>query len=112
MTPEFRRMLELRGTVPPTTPGQEPLPGQEAGLPAATAPNEISSVMLIFRAISLGSDTASANQAIAYPLLEELKASPLFDPSGTEFSTGIMPDDTTGTFTFGVTLKLKEPLKL
>ena len=77
-----------------------------------TAPNEIASVTLMFRAISLTYIAPSANTDIAYALLDELKTSPLFDPNTTQFSTEIIPDDTTGTFTFGISATLKQPLKL
>ncbi len=111
MTPEYRRMVEARlaGTAPP--PGQETFSGQAMG-GTGTAPNEIASVTLMFRAISLTYIAPSANTDIAYALLDELKTSPLFDPNTTQFSTEIIPDDTTGTFTFGISATLKQPLKL
>ena len=73
---------------------------------------EISAVALHFRAVSLTQVAPSANTDIAYALLDELKASPLFEPSGVQFSTEIIPDEATRTFTFGVTATLKKPLKL
>jgi hypothetical protein len=42
----------------------------------------------------------------------ELKSSPLFDPKETQLSPQINVDEATGTFTFGVTLAIKRPLKL
>lgn len=74
--------------------------------------DEIATVSLLFRAVSLTRVAPSANTDIAYLLLDELKASPWFEAKGTQFSTEIIPDEATGTFTFGITLALKQPLKL
>ena len=73
---------------------------------------EISAVTLLFRAVSLTQVAASANTDIAYALLEQLKASPFFEPNGTQFSTEIITDEASRTFTFGVTATLRKPLKL
>ena len=95
--------------VPGAVPGA--LPGAPPGAPPAAAPAAAAS--LLFRAVSLTHVSPSANPDIAYALLDELKKSSLlFDPAGTQFSTLIMPDEATGTFTFGVTLALKRPLTL
>ncbi len=74
--------------------------------------NEVHSVSLTFRAISLQSASASANTELAFTVLNELKASPLFDSEKTQFSGNISADEPPGTFTFGVNVKLKRPLKL
>jgi hypothetical protein len=63
--------------------------------------------------VNLASPTLpSANSDIAYAVESALKADPLFDKDGTQLSGTIDPVDATGTFTFGVNLKLKHPLKL
>jgi hypothetical protein len=98
----------MPGTEPAASPGMEPPPGV-----GEINPNEIATVSLMFRAVSLTQVSPSANTDLAYALLEELKQdSRLFEPKGTQFSTEILPDEATGTFTFGVTLALKQPLKL
>jgi len=96
----------------PPAPGTEQpaAPPGEAPPPAAT--NEIATVGLVCRAVSLTSVVASGNTELAFVFLNELKASPLFDPEGTQFAGNINQDEPPGTFTFPVTLKLKRPLKL
>jgi hypothetical protein len=54
----------------------------------------------------------SANNTIAFDVETQLKNSPLFDPKGTTLSPTITADPTTGTFTFGITVALLNPLKL
>jgi len=54
----------------------------------------------------------SANTAIAFEVQSQLQNSPLFDPKGTLLSPTITTDDSTGTFTFGITVALQNPLKL
>jgi type IV pilus assembly protein PilM len=122
VTPEMRQLLEarLRGGMPPSmaepgVPGYPGAPGMPGFAPAPPAgPVEISSISLTFRAVSLKNVDASADPGIAYAVEEQLKASPLFNPEGTKFSGEgvIVPDEASGTFTFGITLALKEPLKL
>jgi len=105
--------------VPPPEPrADEPVPGTDsAAVPGAAnaVTNEPAKVTVLFRAVSLAQAKASANPDLANALLEELKKSPLFDPNETQFfpaAAEIIPDETTGTFTFGVTLALKHPFKL
>jgi hypothetical protein len=74
--------------------------------------NEVHSISLTFRAISLQSASAAANTELAFTVLNELRASPLFDDKKTQFSGNISADEPPGTFTFGVNVKLKRPLKL
>ncbi|HTI98736.1 MAG TPA: type IV pilus assembly protein PilM [Dongiaceae bacterium] len=79
------------------------------GIPAATGgTNEINSITLTCRAVSLGS-TAKAD--IAFAVLTELQADPLFVSDGTAFTGNVSEDEPPGTFTFGITVKLKRPLK-
>jgi len=63
------------------------------------------------RAVDLSRVSPSAKQDIVFALQGELKTCPLFDPAGTELTDPIAPDEATGTFTFGATLALKQPLK-
>ena len=76
--------------------------------------NELASFTITFRAISLNSVNPSANKDTSYLVLTELKSSPLFDPDPeeTRFSGNIGNEEPPGTFTFGVTVRLKRPLKL
>ena len=99
--------VSMSGTTPAAAPEMRSAPGIQT-----TNSNEIARVSLLFRAVSLTQVAPSANTDIAYVLLDELKASPWFEPKGTQFSTEILPDEATGTFTFGVTLALKQPFKL
>ena len=57
-------------------------------------------------------NAASANTEIAFALESALKESPLFEAAETQLTQKVAEDETTGTFTFGLTLKLRRPLKL
>jgi len=96
-----------------------------AGAPAATpeAPNAApaagetpdnsnNTVSMVCRAVNLSNLDPSANSEIAYAVESELKACPIFDPKMTQLTGNITPDDSNGTFTFGVTVTLLHPLKL
>ncbi len=75
--------------------------------------NEIASITIKFRAVSLNSVSPDANTEIFYSVLNEIKSSPLFDPEYTEDDKkGISRDEPPGTFTFGIIVGLKRPLKL
>jgi type IV pilus assembly protein PilM len=74
--------------------------------------NQTGVITLVCRAVSLSDVDPSANTTIAYALENELKASPYFDPAATQLSGQITADDASGTFTFGVTVALKNPLNL
>jgi len=54
----------------------------------------------------------SANTDIAYAVESALQQSPFFDKDETHLAGNIDPGDVTGTFTFGVSVKLKHPIKL
>jgi type IV pilus assembly protein PilM len=85
-----------------------PPPPSENGTPAEGTP-----VSLVCRAVSLTSIDPSANSEIAYAVENQLKNCPVFDPKTTQLSTGQMnSDDANGTFSFGVTVTLVNPLKL
>lgn len=90
----------------------------EAGMPPpdGTTPGTVAStnttITLQCRGVMLTHVSSSANTDIAYAVENELKASPLFDAKETQLSRQIDSDEASGTFTFGVTLALKRPLKL
>jgi len=80
--------------------------------PDSSTTNPGQTISVICRAVNLTSVDPSANSEIAYAVESELKAVPLFDPKATQLTGNITPDDSNGTFTFGVTLTLQNPLKL
>lgn len=93
------------------TPHQEgePAPGGEGQSAVVPAENTIK---LLCRAVSLSSISPSANTDIAFAFENELRNSALFDPKETQLAGQIDADEASGTFTFGVTVVLKKPLKL
>jgi hypothetical protein len=92
---------------PEAVPGAAPTDASGA---AAPAPGSV--ITILCRAVNLSSVDPSANTEIAYEVENQLKAVPIFDPKTTQLTGQITPDDVTGTFTFGVTVTLLNPLKL
>ncbi|MBE0543957.1 MAG: hypothetical protein IH623_21650 [Verrucomicrobia bacterium] len=95
---------------PNAVPGD---PNAVAGTPAN--PNEIATLNLVFRAVTLRRivpSTSLPDTDIVFAVDNELKNHPLFDAERTRLDGQILTDDTSGTFTFGVTLALKRPIKL
>jgi type IV pilus assembly protein PilM len=88
-------------------PGGDP---NAMGLEAAT--NAVGAIKLQCRGVSLSKLDPSANNKLAFAFQDELKRSPVVDAEGTKLDPQITDDETTGTFSFGVTLALKRPLKL
>jgi hypothetical protein len=97
---------------PESTPTTEGGAGTIAKKPKAGSTNEVDTITVSYRAISLTNIKPDANKAIAYAVLNELKSSPYFDSEETVFSTEIGQDEPPGTFTFGISVKLKRPLKM
>ncbi len=102
----------LPGEMPGAAPG-----GAPGGMPGSTltAPPPTNGVItLTFRAVSLtrASNQPEANKSIAYAVVDELRASPMFDAEQTRFASDVGNEEPPGTFTFTVTAKLKEELKL
>jgi type IV pilus assembly protein PilM len=95
-------------------------PAGTPGKPAAAAkpknPNEISSLDVTFRAVSLASLSeraqADANMSMAYAVEAELRSSALFEPTNTALSSALGPREDPGTFIFKMNIQLKRPLKL
>jgi len=110
--PEGVRNPYETAPAPPPNPEQNPAAGAPGQPPGQGTPGEISSCLVTFRAVSLTKISASANTDIAFAVLNELKASPLFDGEKTTFSGSLSQDEQPGTFTFPITVKLKRPLKL
>ena len=105
--------------------GEGGFPGASAGDPGAAATagapagnsNQVASVTIVCRGVSLtqalsSGNAASANTEIAFAFESALRESPLFEAKETQLTQKVTEDETTGTFTFGLTLKLKRPLKL
>jgi type IV pilus assembly protein PilM len=92
--------------------GQPQMAGQNFPPNASSQANPTGVITLVCRAVSLSDVDPSANTTIAYALEDELKASPYFDPATTQLSGQITADDASGTFSFGVTVALKNPLNL
>ena len=88
-----------------------------AGQPAAANPdgtavtNQVGTIKIQCRGVSLR-QSSSADSKVAYAVHAELLASPLVDAAGTQLDPSITEDESTGTFSFGITLALKSPLKL
>jgi hypothetical protein len=79
---------------------------------ATPNPDQSAPVNVVCRAVNLSAIDPSANSEIAYAVESELKACPIFDPKTTQLTGQITPDDSNGTFTFGISLILQNPLKL
>jgi type IV pilus assembly protein PilM len=108
--------IEQMSVVTPAAGGggaSTPNPGETQS--ATNAPGQTGQeavITLVCRAVSLSSVDPSANSDIAYALQNELQASPYFDPKATQLSGEIKADDVSGTFTFGISVALKNPLNL
>jgi len=94
-----------RGTEAPTPPPTDP------SVATAGSSTNTGTIKLECRAVSLQQVNSTANNKMAYALHEELKKSAMVDPQGTQLDPSIIDDATTGTFSFGITLALKHPLK-
>jgi type IV pilus assembly protein PilM len=103
----------MRGAAEPA-PVVEPAPAVDAnGQPVTESQGATNSVItLVCRAVSLTSIDSSANSEIAFAVKHELEECPAFDPKATQFIGQISPDDPNGTFTFGITVTLLNPLHL
>ena len=108
--------LDRRGPAPeaPAAETPQPPPATETG---AMVPrkkgdtNEISSVDITFKAVSLAAVSPSANSELAFAVRAELRSDPMFDEE-TDFAAGISADEPPGVFTFRMLVRLKRPLKL
>lgn len=109
----FRRRYGLESSMPsaemPMYPEGDPnAPPMDQAATAST--NQV--ISLVCRGVNLSHVSPAASTDIAFALQRELQNSPLFDPQETRLDREIEYDDTTGTFTFGVSLVLKRQLKL
>lgn len=91
----------------------DPMTGMPVMSPAGGgAPPPGSTITLLCKGVSLSQLDPSADADIAFALEKALKASPMFDEKGTSLQGQISQPSLEGTFTFGVTVTLKNPLKL
>lgn len=90
---------------PPMDPNAAPAPGQPP-------PGQDNMILLVCRAVSLASVDPSANNAVAFAVEAEIKASPLVDPKATQLVDQVTPDEATGTIMFKVNVMPRKPLKL
>jgi type IV pilus assembly protein PilM len=76
--------------------------------------NEVDTIDVTFKAVTLSSVSASANSELAFAVRNELRGDPMFDADETDFCPGctLTADEPPGVFTFRMNLKLKKPLKL
>ncbi len=98
------RIMEEEVARPPVPAGDPSVGGGET--------NSVGTIKLECRGVSLSEAISSANNKIAYALHTELTASPIVDAAGTRLDPQIVEDPATGTFSFGITIALKRPLKL
>jgi type IV pilus assembly protein PilM len=121
MDARMRKLLMERYGLDPTAKKSDPGSGGDvadaaptaAGARPRSATNEVAVFNVTCRAVNLKKLDATANGLLAYELERQLQSSPLFDPKETRLSGPIdQADDAALTFTFGLTVKLKNPLKL
>ncbi len=106
---------EGSGDAAATSEGGEGGEGDSSGTPRprkSASTNEVSLIKVTCRGVSLTKYSPSANSDLAYALQRELQASPMFDPKETKLTGDIKSDADSPTFSFGVDLKLKRPVKL
>jgi len=111
----FRRRYGLDGVK--STPAPEAAPADQGGggVPIVKKkgnPNEIDTLDVTFKAVTLASVSASANSELGYAVLNELRNDPMFVREETDFVGGLTADEPPGVFTFRMTVKLRKPLKL
>jgi hypothetical protein len=111
----FRRRYGLDGLK--STPAPEAAPADQGGggvpVPKKKGnPNEIDTLDVTFKAVTLASVSASANSELGYAVLNELRNDPMFVREETDFIGGLTADEAPGVFTFRMTVKLRKPLKL
>jgi type IV pilus assembly protein PilM len=109
-------------TPPPAPAAPDPNAAADPNAPAAAGgskkarpgSNEVATITLTLRAIGLNSVDASADKTTVYTVLNEIRNCPLVDPDPQETHDNgtITAEEPPGTFTFGVVVRLKRPLKL
>src|SRR2546422_152078 len=101
------------GATPPTEGGESTATATPTAPKTPASTNEIAVITMKCRGLNLKKYSPTANNDLAYAVEKELQESPLFDRKETKLSGDIESvDETAITFSFGVTLKLKHPMKL
>ena len=115
----FRKRYGLdRMPMPMATPAGDPSAAPaDQSVPGATPKkrgntNEVDTLDVTFKAVSLANVSASANNELAFAVRNELASDPMFVKEETDFSAAISSDEPPGVFTFQMSIKLKKPLKL
>jgi len=115
----FRRryglMREGPAAAPPPPEAQPADQGGGGGIVAVKkkgSTNEVDTIDITFKAVTLVSVSASANNELAFAVRNELWNDPMFTKEDTDFSSQITADEPPGVFTFRMNVKLKHPLKL
>ena len=91
-----------------------PVPAQPVSTPAGQAPagtNEIAILSIVCRGVSLERIAPAGDNDLIFTLKNEIAASPMFVAEGTELQP-LKREENSPTFTFGMLLKLKRPLKV
>lgn len=91
-------------------PADPSAPAAAKSRPKST--NEVSEVSLVCRAINRNRLSPTNHLHLATVLEQELRASPMFTPDGTQLGRLNTPDDNAPTYSFEVTVNLKNPVKL
>ena len=112
MDEAFRRRYMSQAPTPP--PAEAPPPADPSSAPGAgnalpSNSNQVAVIKINCRAVDRNSVNPGANNQMAYTFDNELKQSPMF--ADVRLDPQIVDDPTTGTFTFGINLVLKKPLK-
>jgi len=115
----FRRRYGLDRGGPAALPVPEAPPADQSVAGAVVkkkgATNEVDSLDITFKAVTLANVSASANNELAFAVRNELQNDPMFVKEETDFTAQaaqISADEPPGVFTFRMTVKLKRPLKL
>ena len=106
-------LLRPPGTSAPLE-SESPTTPTAAAKSAPASTNEIATITVKCRGLNLKKISPTANDDLAFAVQDALQKSPLFDPKDTKLSGAIEQVDETNsvTFSFGVTLTLKRPMKL
>lgn len=115
-----RLMMERYGLIAKGSAGAAPGEGETgaAATPAAkpstpASTNEIATINVKCRGLNVKRFSPTANVELVYAVEKQLQANPMFDSKETKLSGEIENvDESAVTFSFGVTLKLKHPMKL
>ncbi len=104
--------LDKRPPAPEAPPPEAPAADATAVSPRKKGDtNELATIDITFKAVSLTSVSPSANSELAFAVRSELRGDPMFDEE-TDFAAGISTDEPPGVFSFRMLVKLKRPLKL